>query len=120
MNVVNRIYHPSLFVNCNAKYIMIKCKNGIGQVPIGKKFGGLYRWINPDAESSQDGNADSQKRRAEGTGTGQCEETEWHQIELNGEKAFVSNGYIVPEKPAATTAKQGNTGSSLNRSHSQI
>ncbi len=85
-----------------------------------KKFGGLYRWINPDAESGQDGSTDSQKRRAEGTATGQCEETKWHQIELNGEKAFVSNGYIVPENPAATTAKQGNTGSSLNRSHSQI
>lgn len=44
---------------------------------------------------------------------GQCEETGWYQIELNGEAAFVSNSYIVAEKPA-TTAKTnqtaGNTG----------
>ena len=42
--------------------------------------------------------------------TGQCKETGWYQIELNGEKAFVSNGYIVSEKPAATTQTAGNTG----------
>ena len=44
------------------------------------------------------------------TVTGQCKETGWYQIELNGEKAFVSNGYIVSEKPAATTQTAGNTG----------
>ncbi|MCI9338041.1 MAG: SH3 domain-containing protein [Lachnospiraceae bacterium] len=37
--------------------------------------------------------------------TGQCEETGWFQIELNGETAFVSNSYIVAEKPATTTTK---------------
>ncbi len=37
------------------------------------------------------------------TVTGQCEETGWYQIELNGEAAFVSNSYIVAEKPATTT-----------------
>ena len=37
--------------------------------------------------------------------TGQCEETGWYQIELDGETAFVSNGYIVAEKPATTTTK---------------
>ncbi len=37
--------------------------------------------------------------------TGQCEETGWYQIELNGEAAFVSNSYIVAEKPATTTTK---------------
>ncbi|MCI9277834.1 MAG: SH3 domain-containing protein [Lachnospiraceae bacterium] len=42
--------------------------------------------------------------------TGQCKETGWYQIDLNGEKAFVSNGYIVSEKPAATTQTAGNTG----------
>ena len=45
------------------------------------------------------------------TVTGQCEETGWYQIELNGEKAFVSNSYIVAEKPATTTQTAGNTGS---------
>ena len=43
--------------------------------------------------------------------TGQCKETGWYQIELNGEKAFVSNSYIVAEKPATTTQTAGNTGS---------
>ena len=49
------------------------------------------------------------------TVTGQCEETGWYQIELNGEAAFVSNSYIVAEKPATTTTKTtqtaNNTGS---------
>lgn len=49
------------------------------------------------------------------TVTGQCEETGWYQIELNGEAAFVSNSYIVTEKPATTTTKTtqtaNNTGS---------
>ena len=36
------------------------------------------------------------------TVTGQCKETGWYQIELNGETAFVSNSYIVAEKPATT------------------
>ena len=48
------------------------------------------------------------------TVTGQCEETGWYQIELNGEKAFVSNSYIVAEKPATATQTNqtaGNQGS---------
>ena len=45
------------------------------------------------------------------TVTGQCSETGWYQIELNGGKAFVSNNYIVAEKPAAATQTAGNTGS---------
>ena len=45
------------------------------------------------------------------TVTGQCKETGWYQIELNGEKAFVSNSYIVAEKPATTTQTAANTGS---------
>ena len=48
------------------------------------------------------------------TVTGQCEETGWYQIELNGEAAFVSNSYIVAEKPATaakTNQTAGNTGS---------
>ncbi|MCR2047160.1 SH3 domain-containing protein [Acetatifactor muris] len=47
------------------------------------------------------------------TVTGQCKETGWYQIELNGEKAFVSNSYIIAEKPATTTTTRtaGNTNS---------
>ena len=45
------------------------------------------------------------------TVTGQCEETGWYQIELNGEAAFVSNSYIVAEKPATTTTKTTQTAS---------
>ena len=43
------------------------------------------------------------------TVTGQCEETGWYQIDLNGEKAFVSNSYIIAEKPATTTAQTNQT-----------
>ena len=41
------------------------------------------------------------------TVTGQCRETGWYQIELNGETAFVSNSYIVAEKPATTQTGRG-------------
>ena len=44
------------------------------------------------------------------TVTGQCKETGWYQVNLNGETAFVSNSYIVSEKPAATTQTAGDTG----------
>ncbi len=53
------------------------------------------------------------------TVTGQCKETGWYQIELNGEKAFVSNGYIVSEKPAATTQTAGNQGSGSGQTANQ-
>lgn len=43
------------------------------------------------------------------TVTGQCEETGWYQIDLNGEKAFVSNSYIIAEKPVTTTAQTNQT-----------
>ena len=45
------------------------------------------------------------------TVTGQCKETGWYQIELNGETAFVSNSYIVAEKPATTQTARGGQGS---------
>ena len=47
------------------------------------------------------------------TVTGQCEETGWYQIELNGEAAFVSNNYIVAEKPATTTTKTTQTANNM-------
>lgn len=41
------------------------------------------------------------------TVTGQCKETGWYQIELDGETAFVSNSYIVAEKPATIMQTAG-------------
>ena len=32
--------------------------------------------------------------------TGQCNETNWYRIDYNGETAYVSNSYLVSEKPA--------------------
>jgi len=53
------------------------------------------------------------------TVTGQCEETGWYQVNLNGETAFVSNSYIVSEKPAATTQTAGNQGSGSGQTANQ-
>ena len=33
------------------------------------------------------------------TVTGQCDETKWYRILYNGEVAYVSNNYLVAEKP---------------------
>nr|WP_300831314.1 SH3 domain-containing protein [uncultured Acetatifactor sp.] len=68
--------------------------------------------VNVRNQPSTDGEKVGQLTQGqEVTVTGQCEETGWYQIELNGEKAFVSNSYIVAEKPAAATQTAGNTGS---------
>ena len=71
--------------------------------------------VNVRNQPSTDGEKVGQLTQGqEVTVTGQCEETGWYQIELNGGKAFVSNSYIVAEKPAATTQTNqtaGNTGS---------
>ncbi len=55
------------------------------------------------------------------TVTGQCRETGWYQIELNGETAFVSNSYIVAEKPATTqtASNTGNQGSDSGQTTNQ-
>ncbi|MCI8800962.1 MAG: SH3 domain-containing protein [Lachnospiraceae bacterium] len=55
------------------------------------------------------------------TVTGQCKETGWYQIELNGENAFVSNSYIVAEKPATTqtASNTGNQGSDSGQTTNQ-
>ncbi|RKJ17364.1 hypothetical protein D7X48_22520 [bacterium D16-50] len=50
---------------------------------------------------------------------GQCEETGWYQIELNGETVFVSNSYIVAEKPATTTQTAGNQSSAAGQTANQ-
>ncbi len=71
--------------------------------------------VNVRNQPSTDGEKVGQLTQGqEVTVTGQCEETGWYQVELNGGKAFVSNNYIVAEKPAATTQTNqtaGNTGS---------
>ncbi|RKJ17290.1 hypothetical protein D7X48_22665, partial [bacterium D16-50] len=53
------------------------------------------------------------------TVTGQCEEIGWYQIELNGETVFVSNSYIVAEKPATTTQTAGNQSSAAGQTANQ-
>ena len=68
--------------------------------------------VNVRNQPSTDGEKVGQLTQGqEVTVTGQCSETGWYQIELNGGKAFVSNNYIVAEKPAAATQTAGNTGS---------
>ena len=49
------------------------------------------------------------------TVTGQCEETGWYQIELTGEAAFVSNSYIVAEKPATVAKTNQTAGNTSNQ-----
>ncbi len=59
--------------------------------------------VNVRNQPSTDGeNVGRLTQGQEVTVTGQCKETGWYQIELNGETAFVSNSYIVAEKPATT------------------
>lgn len=41
--------------------------------------------------------------------TGQCNETNWYRIEFNDKVAYVSNTYLVAEKPVETTTKPNNT-----------
>lgn len=55
------------------------------------------------------------------TVTGQCRETGWYQIELNGETAFVSNSCIAAEKPATTqtASNRGNQGSDSGQTANQ-
>lgn len=38
--------------------------------------------------------------------TGQCNETSWYRISYNGNEAFVSNSYLVSEKPVTEVAQQ--------------
>ena len=40
--------------------------------------------------------------------TGQCNETSWYRIEYDGKVAYVSNSYLVSEKPAETATKSSN------------
>ena len=40
--------------------------------------------------------------------TGQCNETKWYRIDLNGTVAYVSNSYLVDTKPAEETTTGGN------------
>lgn len=40
--------------------------------------------------------------------TGQCNETKWYRIDYNGSVAYVSNNYLVDEKPVAQTTPSTN------------
>lgn len=42
--------------------------------------------------------------------TGQCVETQWYRIEYNGSVGYVSNNYLVAEKPAEQTTQNNNNG----------
>lgn len=45
------------------------------------------------------------------TVTGQCNETKWYRISYNGVNAYVSNNYLVTEKPAEMPKETVNTSS---------
>lgn len=44
--------------------------------------------------------------------TGQCNETSWYRIDYNGSVGYVSNNYLVNEKPAEQIKPENNGGSS--------
>ncbi len=72
--------------------------------------------VNVRNQPSTDGEKVGQLTQGqEVTVIGQCEETGWYQIELNGEKAFVSNSYIVAEKPATVTKTNQAAGNTSNQ-----
>lgn len=56
----------------------------------------------------------SLKASEEITVTGKCDQTGWYRFDLNGATAYVSDKYIVSEKPVANTGstKTANTGNS--------
>lgn len=49
----------------------------------------------------------SLKASEEITVTGKCDQTGWYRFDLNGTTAYVSNKYLVAEKPAQTAAANG-------------
>lgn len=51
----------------------------------------------------------SLKASEEITVTGKCDQTGWYRFDLNGTTAYVSDKYIVSEKPAQTAAANSNT-----------
>lgn len=61
----------------------------------GKKIGGL-------------------KASQEITVTGKCDQTGWYRFELNNTTGYVSDKYIVSEKPAVNTATTGNSNTAEN------
>lgn len=62
----------------------------------GKKIGGL-------------------KASQEITVTGKCDQTGWYRFELNNTTGYVSDKYIVSEKPAVNTATTGNSNTAGNQ-----
>lgn len=62
----------------------------------GKKIGGL-------------------KASQEITVTGKCDQTEWYRFELNNTTGYVSDKYIVSEKPVSNVATAGNSNTAGNQ-----
>ena len=56
----------------------------------------------------------SLKASQEITVTGKCDQTGWYRFDLNGTTGYVSDKYIVSEKPAVNTATTGNSNTAGN------
>ena len=56
----------------------------------------------------------SLKASQEITVTGKCDQTGWYRFELNNTTGYVSDKYIVSEKPAVNTATTGNSNTAGN------
>ena len=54
----------------------------------------------------------SLKASQEITVTGKCDQTGWYRFDLNGTTGYVSDKYIVSEKPAVNTVASANNSSS--------
>ncbi|MBR2401357.1 MAG: SH3 domain-containing protein [Lachnospiraceae bacterium] len=54
------------------------------------------------------------------TVTGQCDETKWYRILYNGEIAYVSNNYLVAEKPVEIVKESTSTSSNNVSSESDL
>lgn len=57
----------------------------------------------------------SLKASQEITVTGKCDQTGWYRFELNNTTGYVSDKYIVSEKPAVNTATTGNSNTAGNQ-----
>lgn len=61
----------------------------------------------------------SLKASQEITVTGKCEQTGWYRFDLNGTTGYVSDKYIVSEKPVANTVANGSNSNSTAAANTQ-
>lgn len=61
----------------------------------------------------------SLKASQEITVTGKCDQTGWYRFDLNGATGYVSDKYIVSEKPVANTAANGSNSNSTAAANTQ-